>query len=394
MSQLEVIPDGAVLLEGPRIRSVGRYRDLKGEAPRNRVREVEGVMFPGFVDSHTHALFGAPRVADQERRAQGMDYKEIGAAGGGILWSVRDARQRGRGDMSALLRRRLGVMLANGSTSVEIKSGYGLSTEAELAHLAIIGRVKSPPHVVPTFLGAHEVPAEFRSHPARYVDLLEREMLPAVARQEIARFCDVFCEPGVFSVAQSRRILVAARKLGLGLKVHADEIDPSGGAELAANLGAISADHLASISEQGITALGNGLTVAVLLPGTMLFLGKSQRAPARRLVAAGAAVALATDFNPGSSPGLSLPLMAMLGVSQLGLTPAEAVMAITTNGAAAIGEANIRGQIAPGFCADLVLVAIADWRELAYWFGVNLVRNVWVGGAACHPSGTPVNFAG
>jgi imidazolonepropionase len=215
--------------------------------------------------------------------------------------------------------------------------------------------------------------------------LIVEEMLPAVARQGVARFCDVFCEPGVFSADQSRRILDAASRYGLGLKLHADELDGSGGAELAVAVGATSADHLAAISDRGVAALAASATVAVLLPGTMLFLGKRHLAPARRLIDAGAAVALATDFNPGSSPGMSLPLMAMLGVSQMGMLPAEAIIAITVNGAAALGEAGVAGQIAAGFRADLVLVGVRDWREVVYWYGANLVRATWLGGAACHP---------
>jgi imidazolonepropionase len=274
-----------------------------------------------------------------------------------------------------------------------VKSGYGLDTPTELTLLDVIGALApGPPALIPTFLGAHEVPAEYRGRPDEYVRLVEEEMLPAVAGQGIARFCDVFCEPGVFTPDQARRILVRARALGLGAKVHADELDGSGGAELAASLGAVSADHLARVSPAGIAALGRAETVAVLLPGTMLFLGKAERAPARALIDGGAAVALATDFNPGSSPGASLPLMAMLGVSQLRMRPAEAVVAITVNGAAAVGQAATRGQIAPGWRADLVQVAIHDWRELPYWYGTNLVSEVWVAGLPCHPRSGPVNF--
>jgi imidazolonepropionase len=395
MVDLEVIDDGAVLIaDDGTILAAGRYRDVRRRAGRTRVEEIEGVLFPGFVDAHTHALFGAPRLAEHEMRSHGADYKAIAAAGGGILSSVRDVRGRSRAELVKLTQRRLRVLLAHGTTTVEVKSGYGLSLESELQQLAAIGALRAPPSVVATFLGAHEVPAEFRARPDDYVDLVVNEMLPAVVKQGIARFCDVFCEPGVFTVDQSRRILQAAQSLGLGLKLHADELDGSGGAELAAELGAVSADHLGAVSPGGIEALARSSAVAVLLPGTMLFLGRTGRAPGRRLIDAGAAVALATDFNPGSSPGVSLPLMAMLGVSQLGLRPAETILAITVNGAAAIDEARTRGQIAPGFRADLVLAAMKDWRELPYWYGVNLVRGVWLGGAACHLRGLPVNFAG
>lgn len=392
MAQLEVLADVAVLMDDRgMIAAVGPYRDLKASgAP---VVEVSGVLFPGFVDAHTHAVFGAPRLADHERRARGISYQQIAAEGGGILSSVRDLRERPLDDLLERTRRRLAVLLAHGSTTVEVKSGYGLVLDAELKQLEVVKRLAAgPPSLIGTFLGAHETPPEDRQAPDRYLDRVIGEMLPAVRRQGVARFCDVFCEPGVFTVEQARRLLRAAGDLGFGLKLHADELDGTGGAELAAELGAMSADHLAAVSDRGIAALAASRTVAVLLPGTMWFLGKRAQAPARRLIDAGAAVALATDFNPGSSPGMSLALMAMTGVSQMGMLPAETVIAITVNGAAAVGEAATRGQIAPGFRADLALAAIHDWRELPYWYGVNLIRDVWVSGRACHPWKASVDF--
>ncbi len=393
MAALDVVEDGAVWIrDDGLVAAVGPYSRLKRDAEDAEVLEVEGVIFPGFVDAHTHAVFGAPRLEDHARRARGMDYKAIAAEGGGINSSVRDLRSRGTESLRDLTERRLSHLLAHGSTTVEVKSGYGLTAKDELRTLDVIGSLGPAPSVVPTFLGAHEVPPEYRNDRDAYLRLLVDEMLPAVERQGIARFCDVFCEPGVFSVEESRRVLLAAKARGLGLKLHADELDGSGGAELAAELGAVSADHLARISEAGIAALARQETVAVLLPGTMLFLGKPHQAPARRLIDQGCAVALATDFNPGTSPGMSLPLMGMLGVSQMGLSPEEAVVAITVNGAAAVGEAGTRGQLAPGFRADLSLVAIRDWRELVYWYGANLVTEVWVAGSPCHPRRRPVNF--
>jgi imidazolonepropionase len=393
MADLEVVPGGAVAIRGGKVEAVGPYAQLARQAGRAPRVEVDGVLFPGFVDAHTHAVFGRARLEDHERRALGMDYMAIAAEGGGILSSVRDLRPRGRAELVDLTRRRLTHLLGNGTTTVEVKSGYGLDLRTELLMLEVIGALAAgPPALIPTFLGAHEIPAEFRADRGAYLRLVIEEMLPAVAKQGVARFCDVFCEPGVFTPAESRRILEAARAHGLGLKLHADELAGSGGAELAVDLGADSADHLAMTSEAGVQALGRGRTVAVLLPGTMLFLGKAERAPARALINAGAAVALATDFNPGSSPGMGLPLMATLGVSQLRMRPAEAVMAITANGAAAVGEAATRGQIAPGFRADLTLAALRDWRELAYWYGTSMVSQVWVGGSPCHPRQGPVNF--
>ncbi|MGH7752848.1 MAG: imidazolonepropionase, partial [Gemmatimonadales bacterium] len=276
----------------------------------------------------------------------------------------------------------------------EVKSGYGLTLEAELRQLRAAARAAREVgiHLVSTFLGAHEVPPEFAGRGDAYLDLVINQMLPRVAEERLARYCDVFCEPGVFTVAQARRLLEAARRHGLVPKLHADELDGSGGAELAADIGAASADHLGAVSDAGIAALARSDTVAVLLPGTMLFLGKRTQAPGRRLIDAGAAVALATDFNPGSSPGVSLPFMMNLGVSQMGLRPAEAVIASTVNGAAAVGEVAHRGQIAQGAMADLALFAVEDWREVPYWYGVNLVTQVWTAGSACPGGRPPVSY--
>jgi len=392
MAELEVLSDAAVLIDGERIAWVGPRREARDlhsaiRNPQSAIVEVEvaGVIFPGFVDCHTHAVFGAPRLDDQERRALGMDYKTIAAAGGGILESVRDVRARSESELAALTRVRLGALLAHGATTIEVKSGYGLDCETELRQLRVIARLAGaqPAALVPTFLGAHEVPPEFRDRRADYVRLVCEEMIPAVARERLAVACDVFCEPGVFSVAEARTVLAAARRHGLALKLHADELDGSGGAELAVEVGASSADHLAGISPAGIRALAASETVAVLLPATLLFLGGRRQAPARRLLDAGAALALATDLNPGSSPTLSLPLVMALAVSQLGLRHAEVVNAVTVNAAAALGMVADRGQLAPGFRADLVVCDVADWREVAYWMGGNAVTAVWTGGSAC-----------
>ncbi|HXD54522.1 MAG TPA: imidazolonepropionase, partial [Solirubrobacteraceae bacterium] len=394
----EVLHDATVLLEGDRIAAVGPYKDLRratGNVQRGgEVVEVAGVLFPGFVDCHTHAVFGAPRLEDHERRALGEDYKTVAARGGGILQSVRDVRARSESDLVALMRGRVRALLAHGSTTIEVKSGYGLDSATELKQLRAIREAATTERatLVPTFLGAHEVAPEFRDRRADYVRLVCEEMIPAVAREHLATACDVFCEPGVFDVAETRTILTAAQGHGLALKLHADELEGSGGAELAAALGARSADHLAAISDTGVRALAASDTVAVLLPATMVFLGKRTQAPARRLVEAGAAVALATDFNPGSSPTVSLPLVMALGVSQLGLRYAEVVSAVTVNAAAALGLATDRGQIAPGFRADLVCCGVSDWREVAYWMGEQLVTAVWTGGSACPLSAGSVSL--
>lgn len=396
MRELEVLTDDPAILIGNdgAIEAVGNRGEIASQ-PGADVVEVEGVVFPGFVDSHTHSVFGNARTADHERRALGVSYKEIAAAGGGILSSVRSVRETSQEDLQDKTARRLAAVLSLGTTTVEVKSGYGLSVADELKQLEAIHSLdQSAPTVVPTFLGAHEVPLEFRDHRDEYVDLVVREMLPAVKELRLARFCDVFCEPGVFTVEESRRVLKAAMSLGLPPKIHADELDGSGGAELAVELGAVSADHLAAVSPAGISALARSDTVAVMLPGTMLFLGKTSHAPARAIIDAGGAVALATDFNPGSSPGMSLPLMGMLGVSQLQMTPAESVIAMTVNGAAAVAEAHRVGQIAVGYRADLAVARICDWRELVYWYGTNLVSGVWVGGRPCDTTPPTLNYLG
>jgi imidazolonepropionase len=390
MAEVEVLRDAAVLIDGGRIAWVGPRAD----APRaDTLVEVSGVVLPGFIDCHTHGVFGAARLDDHQRRALGEDYKAIAAAGGGILQSVRDVRARSEAELEALTRARLATLLAHGTTTIEVKSGYGLELEAELKQLRVIRRLAAaqPATLVPTFLGAHEVPPEHRGNRAEYVRLVCEEMIPAVAQGGLARCCDVFCEPGVFSPTDARAILTAAKGHGLALKLHADELEGSGGAELAAELGALSADHLAAVSDGGVRALAASGTVAVLLPATMVFLGKQRHAPARRLIEAGAAVALATDFNPGTSPTVSLPLVMALGVSQLGLRHTEALTAVTVNAAAALGLAAERGQLARGFAADLVVAAVEDWREVAYWMGANVVSAVWTGGSACPTPTVPVS---
>jgi imidazolonepropionase len=389
-----VLSDAGVAIEGDRIAWVGSRDDARRRYPAVVPLELAGVLFPGFIDCHTHSIFGAPRIDDHQRRALGESYQAIAAAGGGILQSVRDVRARTPQDLEALTRQRLLTLRAHGTTTVEVKSGYGLDLATELKQLRVARRLAETERLslVRTFLGAHEVPPEFRPRREAYIRLVVEEMLPAVARDGLAQSCDVFCEPGVFSVAEARDILVAARNHGLTLKLHADELEGSGGAELAAELGAVSADHLAGVSDSGIRALAASQTVAVLLPATMSFLGRQRQAPARRLLEAGAAVALASDFNPGSSPTVGLPFVMSLAVSQLGLRHSEALLAVTVNAAAALGIAHNRGQISPGFQADLVVCEVADWREVAYWVGANLVTDVWTGGFACPRPAGPVSL--
>lgn len=378
----------AVLVDGGTVAAVGDDADIKRRFPHADWFDCGGrVLTPGLVDSHTHAIFGKPRHEEQELRAAGNDYMAIAAQGGGIHASVRDLRSRSEDDLVELARPRLERLASYGATTVEVKSGYGLTVDDELKALRAIRRLAelTPMRLVPTFLGAHEIPLEARATPrgrVDYVDLVCHDMIPRVVQDGLAAFADVFCEPGVFTIDETRTILEAARAHGLGLKLHADELKPSGGAELAATMGATSADHLAAITSQGIVALAAAPTVATLLPGTMLFLGKPQQAPARALIDAGAAVALATDFNPGTSPTPNFPLILSLGVSQLRMSVSEVVVASTVNGAAAVGLAGRIGQIAAGYSADLALFDIGDIRELPYWYGDRRCYATWVRGVA------------
>jgi imidazolonepropionase len=381
----------AVAVHDGRIAAIGPEAELRREFARAAQVDCSGcVLTPGLVDSHTHAVFGRARYEEQELRAAGIAYMEIARRGGGIHSSVRDFRTRSEAELFVLARARLERLAGYGTTTVEVKSGYGLSLEDELKALRVIARLAAelPLRVIPTWLGAHEIPLEFRERESgrrEYLDLLIAEVLPRVAGERLASFADVFCEPGVFTTDESRRVLHAAREAGLGLKIHADELEGSGGAELACELGAASADHLAAVSDAGVQALAATGTVATLLPGTMLFLGRPKQAPARRLIDAGAAVALATDFNPGTSPTVNFPLILTLGVSQLRMSAGESLIAATVNGAAALGLAAETGQIAPGFAADLALFEADDFRELPYWYGDRRCRGTWVRGRACHP---------
>jgi imidazolonepropionase len=381
-----VVSGYAVAVAGEDIIEVAPQDDLLRRYPSAACVDCAGgVLTPGFIDSHTHAIFGRPRFAEQELRANGADYMEIARQGGGIHASVRDVRATSEDTLFALAIERIRRLARYGATTIEVKTGYGLTLDAELKCLRVIERLQRalPVRLVPTFLGAHEIPLEARATPngrSDYVRLLVQEMVPTVAAAGLARFVDVFCEPGVYTVDEARTILSAARNAGLGLKLHADELRPSGGAELAAAMGATSADHLAAISGPGIRALAESATVATLLPGTMLFLGKDTRAPARSLIDAGAAVALATDFNPGTSPTPNFPLILSLAVSQLRMTVAEALLAATVNAAAALDLAGRTGQLAPGFSADLALFDVEDAREIPYWYGDHRCRATWIRG--------------
>ncbi|HEY8506556.1 MAG TPA: imidazolonepropionase [Gemmataceae bacterium] len=372
MQDVAVVEDGALVIRDGVIDWVGPTSELPPLPPDAEVIDATGkVVSPGLIDSHTHLVFAGTREDEFEQRLRGLSYQEIAARGGGINASVRHVRQAAREELKVLARRRLDRLLSLGVTTVEVKSGYGLTVADELKCLEVIAELNAegPLELVPTFLGAHAVPPEFRDDREGYLRLLTGEMLPEVARRGLAEFCDVFCETGVFSLDESERILTRARDLGLRLKLHADELTPLGGAELAARLGAVSADHLLCVTDAGVEAMAEAGTVATLLPGTAFFLGVDY-APARRLIERGLPVALASDCNPGTCPTENLPLVGTMACTQMKMLPAEVVTALTLNAAAAVGRADRLGSLEAGKQADVVIWDVPDYRRIFYHFGV------------------------
>jgi imidazolonepropionase len=374
LGDVEVLEDAFVLCDGETIEAVGRMRDLP--ALDGELEDLDGrgrCAIPGLVDCHTHAAFGGDRVDEFSLRAGGASYEELHAAGGGILSTVRATRAAGEEGLRAAVERHSGWMLGHGTTTFEAKSGYGLDRDTELASLRAIRDAGG----VPTWLGAHAVPPEFDGDADAYLDFVLAEVLPAAAR--IAEAADVFLERGAFDAAQARRYLEACREAGLALRLHGDQFSEQGAIPLAIELCARSVDHLESTRDEGIRRLAASGVVGVCLPASALFLGRPMP-PARALVDAGAAVALATDFNPGSAFCESLPLCCSLAGTQLHLSPAEALAACTVNAAHVLDRADRLGRIAPGFRADLVLLDAPDWRHLAYHLGGALVATVVRGG--------------
>jgi imidazolonepropionase len=386
MASPGVIEGGALVMSYGHIDWLGPAANLPPLPDDAEIIDVSGqVVLPGFVDSHTHLLFAGSREGEFEQRLRGASYQEITARGGGIMSTVRSVREKTREELKELARPRLKRLLQFGVTTVEVKSGYGLSTADERKCLEAVAELnqEQPVELVPTFLGAHAVPAEYRDRRDEYVRLLLDDMLPDVAQNRLAAFCDVFCETGVFSLDESERILNRARDLGLQLKLHADELTPLGGAELAARLGAVSADHLLCVTEAGIDALAESQTVATLLPGTAFFLGLPY-APARKLIERGVTVALASDCNPGTCPTENLPLVGSMACTQMGMLPGEVVTALTLNAAAALGRSDRVGALAAGRQADVIVCDAPNYAHLFYHFGVNHVRRVYKRGRAVH----------
>lgn len=392
-TDLGLVPNAEILVEDGVIRFAGPADDRQNAGAIDREIDAAGALaVPGLVDSHTHPCWVGSRHDEFAMRAAGRTYLEIAAAGGGIRSSMRHVRRATADELTAACTHHLAHMFAVGSTTVEAKSGYALDVAGELRLLRAIRQAASHTDqtVVSTFMGAHAIPPEYENNSDGYVDLIVHEMLPAVATERLADYCDVFIEPGFFSLEQGRRILLAAGRLGFGLRIHADEFAPLGGAQLAAELGAASADHLMAVDDAGIRALAGAGVTATLLPATTLFLGQTTYAPARRLLDAGCRVALATDFNPGSSHTENMLLVWSLACTALHMTVAEALAAVTYNGARALGLHESRGALLPGRRADILLFAVEEPAAIPYHLAMSDLRWIVAGGT---PYRAPSPFA-
>ena len=384
LRELSIIEDGAMLISDGQIDRVGSRQQIEAMIDSSaQVIDAGGrIVLPGFVDAHTHPVFAGTRADEFEERATGVSYQEIAARGGGIQSTVNHTRAASVDDLIARGKRYAQWFLRGGTTTVEAKSGYGLSVEDELKMLRAIRALdeQTPLRYVPTFLGAHTFPTEYRSRPDAYVSLVIDEMIPRVAREKLAEFCDVFCEQNVFTPEQAWKILSAARCHGLGLRMHADQLSLSGGATLAAELGTATADHLEHTNEQGIAAMKEAGVQPVLLPGSVYVLGSSRYPAARAMIDAGLALVLATDFNPGSSPTPSMLMVLSLASTHLKMTVAESISAATVNAAYSLNRGDKVGSLEPGKIADFVVYDCDDYRELGYFFGVEHTQGVYAKG--------------
>jgi len=378
---LGIIRDGGMVIRNGKIDVVGPTKEIEKKAGEAEIVDAKGrVVLPGFVDAHTHLVFAGNRLDDFERRAHGETYEQIAKAGGGIWSTVEKTRAANDVDLLARAKKHAQWFLKCGTTTVEAKSGYGLTVEDELKILRVMQRLNqaTPLEIVPTFLGAHAVPREQSAD--EYVDLVINEMLPRVASEKLAEFCDVFCERGYFDIEQSRKILTAAQKLGLKLRGHVDQLTNSGGAKLMAELKTSTADHLEKTDEKGIAALKAANVQPVLLPGSVYALGSTKYPRAREMIDAGLAVVIATDFNPGSSPTTSMPMVLSLACTQMKMSPAEAIAAATINAAHSLNRGDKIGSLEPGKLANFSIFDCQDYRELAYWFGSWQAHSVYVNG--------------
>src|ERR1043166_431209 len=384
LRELGIIANGGMFVRGGRIEKVGNTDEIEAliNADTVVIDARRQVLMPGFVDAHTHPVFGGTRVEEFEERALGATYQEIAARGGGIQYTVNATRATYEEILAYEAWRYTDWFLRSGTTTIEAKSGYGLSLEDELKILRVIRRLdeSTPLRYVPTFLGAHSVPPEYRARREQYVSLIIDEMLPAIAHEKLAEYCDVFCEEKVFTTDEAWKILTAARCHGLGLRIHADQLSLSGGAKLAAELGAVPADHLEHTDAEGIAALCSAGVQPVLLPGSVYAVGSSRYPEGREMIDAGLAVVLATDFNPGSSPTPAMTMVLSLASTHLKMSPAESITATTINAAYSLGRGDLIGSLEPGKIADFVIHDCADYRELAYFFGIEHPWKVYTNG--------------
>ena len=377
LSKLGIVKDGAVLVRNGRIAAAGTRREVESSSESRNAEKLDvagRVVLPGFVDSHTHLIHAASRAEEYELKIQGVSYEEIAQKGGGILNSVKKLRAATKDALKQRARAALEAFVSHGTTTVEAKSGYGLDTASELKILTLQKELREgqPLDIVSTFLGAHVVPEEFRRKAdgaERYTTMVIEKMLPEVAGQNLAEFCDVFCDRGAFTRLEAKRILVEGKRHGLVPRLHAEQLSRKRAAQLGVELGAASCDHLEQINSSDISALAGSRTAATLLPGCDFHLGWRNYAPARKLIDAGAIVALATDYNPGTSPTVSMPMILSLACTQLRMTPAEAIAAATINGAYALRREKIVGSIETGKQADLAVFEVEDYREIPYYFG-------------------------
>ncbi len=377
--ELYIIENGALAIKDEKILAVGTTEEIVQNYEAEKIINASGkVVMPGFVDPHTHPVFVHTRENEFAMRIKGRSYVEISQSGGGIRSSIKAVREASEDELYTLAEKRIKKMISNGTTTLEAKSGYGLSTESEIKMLKVIKRLNEnlPIDIVPTFMGAHEFPAEYKDNRNEYIRILKEEMMPEVKKQNLAEYCDIFTEDHVYNIEQSRDILNHAKKLGFKLRMHADEIEPIGGAELAAEVGAVSADHLGAASDAGIKAMAEAGVIATLLPGTIFSLGMKSYARARDMIDAGIPVALATDYNPGSCNCDSMQFIITLACSQMKMTPAEAIIASTINAAYSLEMGDRVGSLEVGKQADILIMDMSSYKFLPYHFGSNNVETV------------------
>jgi imidazolonepropionase len=389
LGELGILSDAALLIEDGRIAALVAYTDLKTSIPPHaKIIDAEGrCVTPGFIDAHTHLVFAGNRAAEFEQRIAGATYQQIAAAGGGILHTVALTRASTEDELLASARHRRDWMLRSGTTTIEAKSGYGLNHETELKMLRVLRRLdeEGPVHIIPTLLAAHTVPPEFAAHREDYIRWIAEDLIPEVAPSKLARYCDAFCDDHAFTVEETRTVLTAARSHGLGLRIHAEQFRPGTGAALAAELGAITADHLETVTEDTLRQLRAAGVQPVLLPGSVFALSRTNYPPARTMVEMGLGLVLATDFNPGSSPVPSMPFMLSLACLQMKLSPAEALTAATFNAACSLGLGETKGSLEVNKQADFLIHEFSDYRDLAYFIAAPNRPRVFIAGREVTP---------